>query len=122
MAVQQVAWLARGVEHQPAPVPGHLDVETAETAREGGCGRRHHDQPVVALDETCELAQDRKHRTVVEQVRVVHQHRKVGSALSQPHEQICLVGTDEHGLVGPRQPPGEPRLRREDGDLPPSGA
>ena len=58
-----------------------------------------HDQPVVALDETGELAQHRKHRAVVEQVGVVDEHREVGTALSQPDEQVGLRG----GRRGPRR-------------------
>ena len=59
MALQQVARLTRGVEQQPAPVPGHLDVEAAKPAREGCRRGRDHDQTVIAVDEAGELAQDR---------------------------------------------------------------
>ena len=102
MAPQQLAGLTRGVEQQPAPEPGHLDVEAAKPAREGCRRGRDHDQTVIAVDETGEVAQDRKHRTVVEQVCVIDEHREVGPLPTQPDELVDLLGLDEGRGGGPR--------------------
>ena len=97
---QQVVRLTRRVEQQPAPVPGHVDVETAEPSQRG---------PIDVVETTTSPSSRStrpvisrsggSNRAVVEKVGVVDQDGEVGTGPAQPHEEVGLVASRR----GPRQ-------------------
>lgn len=88
---EEVAVPRAGVEQDPAPVPGDVDVEPAKAGEQRRRGGRDGHEAPIAVDQVDDLAQDRRHRGVVgEAVGVVDEHGEVRVPSAHCHERVGL--------------------------------